>query len=572
MTIEEKVGQLFIVHVYGKTPTDPEYEDINLNNNRGGKNFKEVIENFHVGGVIYFNWTDNIGTPLEAAQVNDLSNGLQEIALEQNNEIPLFVSTDQEGGIVQRVTSPATVFPGNMAIGATQSEEYAAQSASVLGNELSSLGINMNFAPTIDVNMNPDNPVIGVRSFGEDPHWVSKLGVAQINSYQDENVIASAKHFPGHGDTDVDSHHGLPIIDHDLETLHEIDLKPFKAAIDAGIDSIMTAHIVVPAIDDSGLPATLSKPIITDLLREELGYNGLVITDSLGMSGANVYPQDRVPVEAFKAGVDVLLNPPNVEVAYNGVLEAVQSGEISEERLDESVYRILSAKMDKDLFEGPFTDSDEIDNIGTDEHLQVAEDIAEKSITLVKNDDTLLPLQKESGDLFITGPSQAKPDVLSELLIDKGFVASSFETGTSPTTTEISEAVEQAEEAERIIITTYTANTNEAQQQLVEELQELGKPVIIAALGNPYDLIAFPEVDAYINTYSYLDVSIPALADVIVGDVNPFGRLPVTIPDLYDAGYGLDDIETSLSANGMHSLVTELDEAGEISNEDIVHQ
>jgi len=572
MTIEEKVGQLFIVHVYGKTPTDPEYEDINLNNNRGGKNFKEVIENFHVGGVIYFNWTDNIGTPLEAAQVNDLSNGLQEIALEQNNEIPLFVSTDQEGGIVQRVTSPATVFPGNMAIGATQSEEYAAQSASVLGNELSSLGINMNFAPTIDVNMNPDNPVIGVRSFGEDPHWVSKLGVAQINSYQDENVIASAKHFPGHGDTDVDSHHGLPIIDHDLETLHEIDLKPFKAAIDAGIDSIMTAHIVVPAIDDSGLPATLSKPIITDLLREELGYNGLVITDSLGMSGANVYPQDRVPVEAFKAGVDVLLNPPNVEVAYNGVLEAVQSGEISEERLDESVYRILSAKMDKDLFEDPFTDSDEIDNIGTDEHLQVAEDIAEKSITLVKNDDTLLPLQKESGDLFITGPSQAKPDVLSELLIDKGFVASSFETGTSPTTTEISEAVEQAEEAERIIITTYTANTNEAQQQLVEELQELGKPVIIAALGNPYDLIAFPEVDAYINTYSYLDVSIPALADVIVGDVNPFGRLPVTIPDLYDAGYGLDYIETSLSANGMHSLVTELDEAGEISNEDIVHQ
>src|SRR5699024_1031385 len=151
---------------------------------------------------------------------------------------------------------------------------------------------------------------------------------------------------------------------------------------------------------------------------------------------------------------------------------------------------------------------------------------------LVKNDDTLLPLQKESGDLFITGPSQAKPDVLSELLIDKGFVASSFETGTSPTTTEISEAVEQAEEAERIIITTYTANTNEAQQQLVEELQELGKPVIIAALGNPYDLIAFPEVDAYINTYSYLDVSIQALADVIVGDVNPFGRLPVTIPDL----------------------------------------
>src|SRR5699024_6508054 len=236
-------------------------------------------------------------------------------------------------------------FPGNMALGATRSEAYAAESAGILGKELSSLGINMNYAPVADVNINPANPVIGVRSFGENPDLVSRLTVAQVNAYQEENVIASAKHFPGHGDTDVDSHYGLPIINHDLETLHEVDLKPFKAAIEAGIDSIMTAHIVVPALDDSGLPATLSKPILTDLLREEMGFEGLIITDSLGMSGANVVPEDRVAIEAFKAGNDVLLNPPDVELAYNSMMEAVESGEISEERVDESVYRILEAKM-----------------------------------------------------------------------------------------------------------------------------------------------------------------------------------------------------------------------------------
>lgn len=566
MTIEEKIGQLFVVHVYGKTPTDENYEDINLRNNRGGKNFKEVIENYHVGGIIYFNWTDNIGMPLDSKQVNGLSNGLQEIAMDQDTQIPLFISTDQEGGIVQRVTSPGTVFPGNMALGATRSEALAAQSAGILGKELSSLGINMNFAPTVDVNMNPENPVIGVRSFGEDPDLVSRLGVAQMMAFKDENVMASAKHFPGHGDTATDSHYGLPIIDHDLETLHEIDLKPFKAAIDAGIESIMTAHIVVPALDDSGLPATLSKPIITDLLREEMGFDGLIITDSLGMSGANVYPADRVPVEAIKAGVDILLNPPNVEVAYNGVLDAVESGEISEERLNESVYRILKSKTDNGLFDDPYTASDAIKNIGTESHLQTADEIANKSITLVKNDNELLPLQ-QSEHVLVTGPTAAKPEMLANLLNEKGIEANNFATGTSPTKQEIENAVEKAEKADTVIITSYTANTNKAQQQMVKQIQETGKPVIVAALRNPYDLMVFPEVDAYINTYSYLDVSVEALAKVMVGDVNPFGELPVTLPGLYEMGHGLNYVDTPLSGAGLKTLVEQLDKDGEINSD-----
>ncbi|MEH7011997.1 glycoside hydrolase family 3 protein [Neobacillus niacini] len=539
MTIEEKVGQVFIVHVYGKTPTDPNYESTNIKMNRGGRNFKEVIEKYHLGGVIYFNWTDNILSPLDAAQVNSLSNGIQDIAMDQRMPIPLFVSTDQEGGIVQRLTSPGTVFPGNMALGATRSTEYAARSAAILGTELKSVGVNMDFAPVADVNMNPGNPVIGVRSFSEDPQLVADMTVAQLTAYQDKNVIATAKHFPGHGDTAVDSHYGLPIINHDLETLHKIDLKPFKAAIESGIDAIMTAHIVVPALDNSGLPATLSKPILTDLLREEMGFNGLIITDSLGMSGANVVPPERVPVEAFKAGADILLNPPNVEVAYNGMLEAVTSGEISEKRLDESVYRILEAKLKRGLFENPMTDESAITNIGSREHLAAADEIANKSITMVKNENNLLPL-KQSEQIFVTGPSAGKTDLLSSLLNNKRFTSTSYFTSTSPTDAQIDAALTKAQQADKVIITTYNANTNKAQQKLVNALLGSGKPVIVTAIRNPYDLMAFPNVNAYLATYGDRDVSVNALARVLTGEVSPSGKLPVTIPDLFEFGHGLN--------------------------------
>ncbi|NBJ71380.1 MULTISPECIES: glycoside hydrolase family 3 protein [Clostridia] len=567
MTLEEKIGQLFIVHVYGKTPTDTNYEQINLKNDRGGKNFKEVIEKYYIGGVIYFNWTDNIGIPLDAQQLNALSNGLQDIAIDQRSEIPLFISTDQEGGIIQRVASPGTVFPGNMALGATRSARYASETASILGKELRSLGINMNYAPVVDVNMNPANPVIGVRSFGENPHLVSRLGNAQVKGYQEENILASAKHFPGHGDTDVDSHYGLPIINHDLDTLHEVDLKPFKEAINAGIDSIMTAHIVVPALDNSGLPATFSKPILTDLLRKEMNFQGLIITDSLDMSGANVVPQDRVAVEAFKAGADILLNPPNVALAFNSMLEAIENGEINEKRLDESVYRILAAKMENGLFDNPYAAPESVENIGTKEHLQMAEEIANRSITLVKNENNILPLQGTE-NLFVTGPISAKPDLLMNLLNEHGMEAKGLVTKESPTEDEINKAVKNAQEADVVIVTTYTANTNEAQEQLVHKIEEIGKPLIVAAIRNPYDLMVFPEVDAYLTTYGFQDTSLKALSKAIIGEINPFGQLPVTIPDLYEYGHGLDYIHTPESANGMRELVENLVKEGEVRSND----
>ncbi|WP_262421907.1 glycoside hydrolase family 3 protein [Bacillus aquiflavi] len=538
MSLEEKIGQLFMIHVYGKTPEDASYEETNVRQNRGAKNFKEAIEKYHIGGVIYFNWTDNIGTPLDAQQVNSLSNGLQKIAMDQRMPIPLLIATDQEGGVVARVTEPATVFPGNMAIAASRSTAYAEKSAEIMGAELKSLGINMDLAPVLDVNINPDNPVIGVRSFSESPELVADLGSAQVKGYQSQNLIVTAKHFPGHGDTNVDSHYGLPIINHDLKTLHEVDLKPFKAAIHNGIDAIMPGHIVVPALDDSGLPATLSKPILTDLLRKELGFNGVIITDSLGMSGANVVPRERVPVEAFKAGADILLNPPDVELSYNAMLNAVQSGEISEKRVDESVFRILMLKFKRGLFHSPETPADEIQNIGTDDHLNIAAEITEKSITLVKNDNDILPLKQEQ-QIFVTGPSVGNPSMLSQLLTEKGISSNSYPTSTNPTSAEISSAVEQAQNAHIVIVTTYTANTNSAQKELVRALKDSGKKVVVASMRNPYDLLAFPDIDANVLTYGFRQVSIEALAKVLTGELSPTGQLPVTIPTLYPYGHGL---------------------------------
>lgn len=538
MTLEEKVGQLFMVHVYGRTPTDPEYEEINIEEKRGGKNFKEVIEKYHIGGIIYFNWTDNIGTPLDAKQVNALSNGLQKIAMKQRMKIPLFISTDQEGGMVARVTEPATVFPGSMAAGATRSTQFAQKSAEITARELKSLGINMDLAPVLDVNVNPANPVINVRSFSEDPDLVTKMGVAQVKGFQGQNIIATAKHFPGHGDTDVDSHYGLPIIHHDRETLEKVDLKPFRAAIDAGIDAIMTAHIVVPALDDSGLPATLSKPILTDLLRKEMGFDGLIITDSLGMSGANVLPPDRVPVEAFKAGADILLNPPDVDLAYNAVLDAVKSGEISQKRLDESVYRILWYKMKRGLFHHPYVDEKATRIIGNKKHLETADLIAERSITLLKNENGVLPLTKGK-NVLVTGPADGEPERLASLLKEKRIFADAYRTDTTPSQEQIEEALKKAKEADLVIVTTYNANSNAGQQNLVRALKEADKPVVVASMRNPYDIAAFPQVDGNLLTYGNRDVSVRALAKALTGEINPSGKLPVTVPGMFEYGFGL---------------------------------
>ncbi len=351
MTLEEKVGQLFVTYAYGRTADTTDPVDV-ANNQRdlGVANGKALIEKYHVGGVIYFAWSNNVANP---EQIAGLSNGLQRVATSQRSGIPLLISTDQEHGVVARVGPPATQLPGNMALGAGRSAPNTYDAAQISGRELRAIGINQNFAPVADVNVNAQNPVIGVRSFGSDPSLVSDMVSASVDGYQSADVAATAKHFPGHGDTATDSHYGVPIINHSRAEWDSIDAPPFRAAVSRGIDTIMTAHIVVPALDPSEVPATLSKPIITDILRGEMGYDGVVITDALTMQGVrDGFGDDRIPVLALKAGVDQLLMPApgKLDIAYNAVLDAVRSGELTEDRIDQSVHRVLQLKMTRGLF------------------------------------------------------------------------------------------------------------------------------------------------------------------------------------------------------------------------------
>src|SRR3954468_2094055 len=359
MTLEQKVGHLFVLEVAGRdarTVTDT----AKAVNQRlyGVDTPAQAIAKYRPGGVIYYtsrNNDDNIGDP---AQVATLSNGLQTAALSQPAHIPLQISVDQEGGaLVARFGAPATQMPGNMALGAGRSAAEARRSAEVIGTELAAVGVTQDYAPVSDVNINPNNPVIGIRSVGGDPALVSELASAQVRGYHAGGIASVAKHFPGHGDTGVDSHFGLPEVTHSLAQIHQIDLPPFEADIAAGVDTIMTAHVVMPAIDP-GVPATMSHKILTGLLRHELGFDGVIVTDALDMAGATAtYPPDVAPVQAMLAGADQLLVPPQMGTAYEAVLDAVLSGEISRQRLDESVYRILMHKFQRGIFADPMVDA-----------------------------------------------------------------------------------------------------------------------------------------------------------------------------------------------------------------------
>jgi len=547
MTLEEKVGQLFMVHAHGATVADADPTMVAGNRTDHGLDTAEqLVERYHLGGIIYFTWTNNLRDPEQIAR---LSNGLQEVAMRQERPIPLLISTDQEHGVVVRVSEPATQFPGNMALGATRDLEDARQAAAITARELSALGINLNFGTVADVNSNPFNPVIGVRSFGLDPALVSSFTQAQVSAMQGEGTSATVKHFPGHGDTDVDSHYGLPIIHRSREQFDAADLPPFVAAIDAHVDAIMSAHIVVPALESSGLPATLSHSVMTDLLRGQLGFQGVVVSDSLSMQGAKPFGDAsgaRVPVEALKAGVDLLLMPPRIDVAYHAVREAVDSGEISQERLDEAVGRILTLKQKRGVLARPLVDLALLERVGSAEHLAVADAITERGITLVKNEAGVLPLKREVGKVLVTGWGATATATLARELSQRGLSVETLETGTTPERAGIEQAVASAGRADVTVVLVNRVWTSQAQRELVSALQDSKKPVVVVSVREPYDIAHLSGVSTFVATYGYRSVSMKALARVLVGEVNPSGRLPVAIPRtgtapevLYSVGHGL---------------------------------
>lgn len=557
MSLEEKVGQLFVMRVYGHSATDPDQADIDANLKEiGVRTAAELISTYHVGGIIYFTWAHNTRDP---HQIADLSNGLQRAALAGRSRLPLLVSTDQEHGIVCRVGEPATLLPGAMALGAGGSRSDTRRAAWIAGAELAALGINQNYAPDADVNVNPANPVIGVRSFGSDPAAVAALVAEQVKGYQGAGIASTAKHFPGHGDTSTDSHTGLPVINHTRAQWEELDAPPFRAAIRARIDSIMTAHIVVPALDPSEDPATLSRPILTGILREELGYDGVVVTDSLGMEGVRTkYGDDRVPVLALLAGVDQLLNPPNLSVAWNAVLEAVRGGEISEARVDESILRILRLKSRLGLFRDPFVSRRGVERtVGSRAHRAAADRIAERTTTLLADPGALLPLSRRSHrNLLVVGADPASPSgttgpptsTLANAFGELGFTARALSTGTAPNQAKIAEAVAAAEGRDAVVVATYNVTAAGSQRTLVTALVATGVPVVAVAVRNPYDVahLTGTGVAASLAAYSWTDVELRAAARVIAGHADPEGTLPVPVQRaddptqvLYPVGHGL---------------------------------
>jgi beta-N-acetylhexosaminidase len=520
MSTEEKVGQLFVTRVIGT---------------KAGAGTAEAIRKYHLGGVIYF--PENLKSP---AQIADLSNGLQDAARGSGGKVPLLIATDQEGGLVARLDGIITDFPGNMPLGATRSTKDARDAARVTATELRALGLNFDYAPDSDVNINPANPVIGIRSFGADPGLVSRLAGAAIDGYQKSGVAASAKHFPGHGDTDVDSHTGLPVITHSKKEWERVDAPPFRAAIRHHVDVIMTAHVVMPKLDPSRTPATLSKKILTGLLRDELHYDGVVTTDGLEMAGVREkYGDAQVAIRAIKAGADQLLLPPNLSTQYNAVLGAVKKGEISKKRLNEAVTRIVKLKASRGLFTAaPASAKKAASKVRTSANQAVARRVADHSVTLVKKSGSV-PLH---GSVFVTGVTT---DALAGGLRDHGVKnVTASATGTSPSASAISAAASRAKAADAAVVTTDGARISTAQRNLVAAIRRTGRPVAVVAVGTPYDISAMPDVPTYIATYSREAASLRAAAKILTGDLLPTGKLPVSIPKqgggtLYKIGHGL---------------------------------
>ncbi len=545
MTIEEKIGQMLM----------PDFRNWNGSNvTEMLPEIEQLVKDYHLGGVILFR--ENVVTTEQTAK---LVSQYQDAA----EKFGLLLTIDQEGGIVTRLQS-GTDMPGNMALGATRSAEISYDVGHAIGEELASLGINMNLAPVLDVNNNPDNPVIGVRSFSEDPELVGELGVAYTNGLQDTGVAATAKHFPGHGDTDVDSHLGLPEVPHDKERLLEVELYPFQQAMDAGIDAIMTAHVTFPQIDGTkaisrktgqeiALPATLSYTVLTELMRDEMEYEGVIITDAMNMQAISDHfgPVDAA-IRTVQAGSDIVLMPVGLQAVAEGLYNAVDEGEITEERVEASVERILTLKVERGIFkeENPQPLDEKIANavqvVGSEEHKQVEREASERSITLVKNDN-VLPLEAGEDENIVVVAGSYYADFVRAI---REYQPDAAAINASSTGAISSAQWDQIRNADKVIVGTTTAtvaarSASNAQMVMVQNIvKETEAPVIAVGIRNPYDIMAYPNVDAYIAQYGFRPASFAATAATIFGENAPTGQLPITIPDfngnvLYEFGHGL---------------------------------
>lgn len=560
MTTAEKVGQLFEVNAFGQSVRDSDPAMVKLNRSYYGvDNFAQLIRRYHLGGVIYFAFSGNLVNP---PQIAALSNGVQRVALRAHTPVPLLTSTDQEQGEVLRIGSPATVFPGSMALGAARSVPLAHEAALITGQELRAMGVNVDNAPVLDVNVDPLNQADGIRAFGDRTPMVTRFGVAQINGYQSSPVSgvgATAKHFPGFGHVRINSDNGVAISPQTLAQVKRTNLPPFAAAIRAGVDRIMAAHILFPKITGSRVPTSLSPFWVDGMLRRRLHYNGPVVTDALDAAALKKFSPGEVALRALRAGDDQLLEvaqpapidspPGDLVSAYTAVLHAVHTHALSRARLDLSVRRILRMKWKLGLVSHPLVNTRNVGRVvGTKPHLAVARRAAEGSITLIRNSAKLLPLSAGSGkQVLVTGFGQTATTTLGHDIAARGLPANVVTTGTNPNSATIAAAVSAASHADLIVVSTFNVwNAAPGQIALVHALLGTGKPVVVAMVGTPYDAAYLQGASTVLATYDFQPVSLDALVNVMFGQRAPAGRLPVTVRKpppsrtvLYPFGFGL---------------------------------
>lgn len=555
LSVDEKIGQLVHIGINARFA------------NRESSFFKslhrDVVEN-KIGGIIFF------GAPIYETTI--IGNRMQELA-----KTPLLMSLDAETGIGMRFED-ATNFPWAMAVAATGNPDYAYKIGVVTGREARAIGIQHVYAPVLDVNNNADNPVINVRSFGEDPETVAKFGVAFANGIQSQKVIATAKHFPGHGDTAVDSHRGLPIIEVPRTRLDSLELVPFKKAVEAGIGSIMIAHIALPQIDSeevkplkeykggdaetgaeivtlsATIPATLSAKVQTDILRKEMGFKGLIVSDAMSMSGLTLYfTQEEAGVRAVLAGTDILEKPTDADSILRGLRAAVASGRIPMSRLDESVTRQIAWKHELGLFKQRITPIDQMDRIvSSPDVTALTDEIANAAITLVRQGDGDLPLDR-SKKIAVLGISNGfdGPSTMGSFvgtLRSNGLRFASGYLQENSLKEQVNAARKAVNDADTVVVGLYGRVRSGAKNSvgipengaaILREALAANKKVIGISFGNPYILSSFPEMKTYLVAYGDMPSLQRASGRAILGLQPITGKLPITLPGLHPRGTGL---------------------------------
>lgn len=622
MTIDQKIGQMIMpdFRMWQAEGEDAQSDMTVLNDE-----VAEIIDKYDFGGVILF--AENVK---ETEQTLKLTNDLQDAAIANeagNGDIPLLITIDQEGGIVYRLGS-GTALPGNMAIGATNSEEDARLAGEIIGRELSALGINVNFAPVFDTNNNPNNPVIGLRSISSDPQRVARLGVPMMQGMQEYNIATAAKHFPGHGDTATDSHTGLPLVDKSYEELKNLELIPFQAAVDNGVDMLMTAHIQYPQIEKDTViskadgsevyvPATLSDDIITGVVREDMGFDGVVVTDAMNMDAISTnFGESEAVIMAIQADVDICLMPTilrskadmaKMDQIIADVKAALEDGTITEDMLNDSVKRILTLKekrgildyaSDTRTWEEKLANANE--QVGSDYNRDLEREISADAVTVVKNDDMVLPLNPKADEkvLLLGAYNNELPGMeigmrrlISEGVLPENVQYESIRYNSSTTIDDLKSAIDSSDyvivisevgSASQLLMSSWLTRVP---TEVVNYANETGKDSVVMSISKPYDVANYPDAKAVIAVYGNKGMdpteslrpdaaygpNIPAGIDVIFRGHEAEGELPVDVPVIvdhvmdttqtaYPVGYGLD---YNAPVSGIEVVLPESAKAGE---------